>query len=282
MDAARREHCLQALRELDRDRYLACLLAPEDRRDALVALALFNAEIARIRDVVREPMAGEMRFQWWRDVIAGTGSSGPGGHPAAEALVETIERHDLPQETFAAYLEARTFDLYDDPMPDRTSFEGYAGETSSALLQLGVMTLDAEASRLSAEAAGHAGVAQLVAGTLLLMPVHSARGQVYVPGDILAACGLNRDAFLATDEVEAVSSVRSALLALGREHLERARDALDRVPSEAFAAFLPVGLVDQVFARADRRHGDPRREAPATPQWRRQMRLFRTAWFGRI
>lgn len=282
MDTAGRQHCLTALRELDRDRYLACLLAPEEKRHALVSLALFNAEIARIRDIVREPMAGEIRMQWWRDVITGVSPEGAAGHPAAEALVETIATYDLPVATFIAYLEARAFDLYDDPMPDRTTLEGYAGETASALIQLQAMTLDPSAARSVSDAAGHGGVAQTIAGILLLMPRHTARGQLYVPGDILLACGLTRETFLAGDDVGAVRAATAALVALGREHLAKARAAASEIPRSVFPAFLPVALVEQVLARAERGSGDPRREMPVPPQWRRQLRLLCAAATGRF
>jgi phytoene synthase len=79
-------------------------------------------------------------------------------------------------------------------MPDRTSYEGYAGETASALLQMSAFLIDPDASTLSATASGHAGVAQAVAGHLLMLPISQARGQVFIPGDLLAATGLDRDA----------------------------------------------------------------------------------------
>ena len=63
------EFSLSALRDSDRDRYLACLLSPADKRGPLSALYAFHAEIARIRDLVREPLPGEIRLQWWRDVL---------------------------------------------------------------------------------------------------------------------------------------------------------------------------------------------------------------------
>ena len=47
----------------------------------------------------------------------------------------------LPLAAFDNLLEARIFDLYDDPMPTLNDLEGYAGETASALIQLGAMIL---------------------------------------------------------------------------------------------------------------------------------------------
>jgi len=258
------------------------LLSPEKARGPLAALYLFNAEIARLREITREPLAGEMRIEWWREVITGSGENRPAGNPAAEALVETVARHDLPVSAFERYLEARLFDLYDDPMPDRAAFEAYAGETAATIIQLAALILDRGAAPAAANAAGHAGVAQAVAGTLLLMPRHRSRGQVYVPGDILAACGMDRETFLAAPGAGHAAAI-TAMTAYGREHLERARAAAASLPKTIFPAFLPVALVERVLVRADRRAPTPERlETLRPPQWRRQLRLLRAAATGRF
>src|SRR5690606_8354919 len=123
---------------------------------ALFALYAFNVEAASIRDRIKEPMAGEIRLQWWRDALANGGA----GNPVADALVEAMDTYRLPPQAFIDYLDARIFDLYDDPMPSRTDLEGYCGETASALIQLSNLILDAEAAAGAAAMAGHAGCAQ--------------------------------------------------------------------------------------------------------------------------
>lgn len=119
--------CLATLRDTDRDRYLACLLSPEPMRGALAALYAFNAEIARVRDLVREPLPGEIRLQWWRDLLEGQGQGDAGANPLAAALLDTVDRYRLPRTTLINMIDARIFDLYDDPITDRNAFEGYAG-----------------------------------------------------------------------------------------------------------------------------------------------------------
>src|SRR5690606_33806298 len=106
------------------------------------------------------------RLQWWRDVIAADSEEAAAGHPLAEALKSTIATHNLPKQAFDAYIEARIFDLYNDPMPSRTDLEGYCGETASALIQLAAMVLDAEQAPNFAELAGRAGCAQAMTGLL--------------------------------------------------------------------------------------------------------------------
>jgi len=58
-----------ALRRHDRDRYLSALFVPADRRGAAIALYVFNHEIAKTREVVTEPLLGQIRLQWWREAI---------------------------------------------------------------------------------------------------------------------------------------------------------------------------------------------------------------------
>ena len=266
--------CLSTLRDTDRDRYLACLLSPADKRGALAALYAFHAEIARIRDVIHQPLAGEIRLQWWRDLLEGNANGEGSANPVAAALLETIYAYRLPRDVLIAMIEARIFDLYDDPMPDRNALEGYAGETASALIQLAGLILDPMAAMQGAEIAGHAGVAQAIAGALLLLPVHSRRGQVYIPQDILTATGLDRDALLAGTARQNIGAAVEAMAALGLDHLDRARRAGRPAPS-VIAAFLPVSLTESVLKAAVRRKAAVMDEPLQPAQWRRQLSMMR-------
>ncbi|MDL2406646.1 phytoene/squalene synthase family protein [Rhizobium calliandrae] len=273
--------CLATLRDTDRDRYLACLLAPEDKRGGLAALYAFNAELARIRDLVHEPLPGEVRMQYWRDLLAGQAHGSSAANPIAAELLAAIELHRLPRQTLIDMIDARIFDLYDDPMDTRGALEGYAGETASALIQLASLVLSPGDSRRSAEAAGHAGVAQAIAGLLLLMPLHRRRGQIYLPLEILTATGLNRDSFLEGKDTTRISAAIEAFAGLGREHLAKARAAGNISPA-VFPAFLPVVLAEPVLKRAQTLGAKLFERPVLQPQWRRQMRLARAAMTKKI
>ncbi|NTJ42173.1 phytoene/squalene synthase family protein [Agrobacterium larrymoorei] len=268
--------CLSMLRDMDRDRYLACLLAPEDKREALAALYAFNAEIARIRDLVREPLPGEVRMQWWRDLLEGNPHGDSHSHPIAKALLDAIAAHSLPRQTLINMIEARVFDLYDDTFEDRNALEGYAGETASALIQLSSIVLSPDDAKQSADAAGHAGVAQAMAGMLLLMPLNRRRGQVYVPKDMLAATGLDRETFLEGKDRDRINAVIEIFVAHAHDHLEKARNA--QVASSVFPAFVPVSIVGQVLKKA-RKAGADVLEADIQPSLLRRQWLFAKASF---
>ncbi|MDL2398513.1 phytoene/squalene synthase family protein [Rhizobium mayense] len=273
--------CLATLRDTDRDRYLACLLAPEDKRGALAALYAFNAELARIRDLVHEPLPGEVRMQYWRDLLEGQAHGSSAANPIAAELLAAIELHRLPRQTLIDMIDARIFDLYDDPMETRGTLEGYAGETASALIQLASLVLAPEDAPRSADAAGHAGVAQAIAGLLLLMPLHRRRGQLYLPLEILKATGLDRDSFLEGKDTARISAAIEAFAGLGREHLVKAR-AAGNISPRVFPAFLPVVLAEPVLKRAQTLGAKLFDQSFLQPQWRRQMRMARAAMTKKI
>lgn len=273
--------CLATLRGTDFDRYLACLLVPENKRGPLAALYAFSAELARVRDLIREPLPGEVRLQYWRDLVEGQPHGDVQANPLAAGVMHAVVDHRLPRAALAAMTEARIFDLYDDPMPDRATFEGYAGETSSALLQLGALILDPDNATVAAEAAGHAGIAQLVAGCLLLLPLHRSRHQVYLPGDILASVGLDAAAFLDARDKDRIAAALSAFVGYGRDHLKLARDKASRLTPDARQAFLTVALAEPVFRQAEtaglgvlERTVQPSQLSRQWRLWRAKKRLF--------
>ncbi|MFC5445703.1 phytoene/squalene synthase family protein [Rhizobium halophytocola] len=260
------------LRDLDRDRYLACLLSPADRREALAALYAFAAELARVRDVVHEPLPGEIRLQYWRDLLDGKAHGETQANPVATALMAAVETHHLPRAPLLAMIDARLFDLYDDPIESRGMLEGYAGETASALIQLASLVLDPRAAAGHAQAAGHAGIAQAIAGLILLMPIHRRRGQVYLPVELLTSVGLDRESFLRIDKDPRLDAAIEAFAGLGREHLQKAREA-GRPPAGLMPAYLPATLAEPVLIKASRLGGRILSTDIRPGQLRRQIRM---------
>jgi len=118
-------HCEALVRMADKDRFLATLFAPAEKRGPLFALYAFNAEIASVRERAREPMPGEIRLQWWRDVINGESAGEAAANPVAAALTDTIARFSLPKPPLIGLIEAHAFDLYDDPMPTGPAVRTY-------------------------------------------------------------------------------------------------------------------------------------------------------------
>ena len=262
------------VRDRDRDRYIADLFAPEAVRRHLFALHAFNIEVARVRDVVSDPKLGEIRLQWWRDAI--TNGAG-GGHPIATALVETINRFSLPKDAFHRLLDARVFDLYDDPMPSLNDLEGYAGDTSSSLIQLAAMVLAGGGDPGTAEGAGHAGVAYALTGLMRALPIHAARGQLFLPWDMATVRGLNRATIHAGEATPELLSLLTDLRTIARQHLRQAELEIVDLAPPVKAAFLPLALVRPYLERMDRPDYRPFAGDVELSPWRRQWIIWRAA-----
>jgi 15-cis-phytoene synthase len=268
-------YCDQLVRGADRDRFLASLFAPADRRSALFALYAFNVEVARVREFVHEAVAGEVRLQWWRDALEGQGHGEVRANPVADALLDTIARFKLPIAPMIRLIEARTFDLYDDPMPVLPDLDVYARDTSSALIELAAAILCGHELDLG-ETAIHAGVAYAIAGLLRAFPVHAARGQLYLPRDLLQRHGVSNEDIFAGKATEELRAALAEMRQHARQHLAELDEWRSLVPPEASPAFLPVALVPALLARMERPHYDPFTLVDL-PQWRRQWTLWRAA-----
>lgn len=265
--------CESQLRDRDRDRWLASLFAPDHARRHVQALAAFSLEVARVREVVHEPMPGEIRLQWWADALAGVAHGEVSGHPVAAALFDTIERFGLPRPPLVALVEARRFDLYDDAPPTLTDVEGYAGETVSALLQAQAMVLCGGADPRAADASGHAGVAQAITGLLRAMPIWARRGQCFWPEDVLRRHGANADMIRSRMVEPPVLGALAEMAEHARHHLDRATTALEAVDPRARPAYVGLALVEPQL-RAVEAARDPFADVTDIAGWRKPLALW--------
>ena len=268
-------HCGALLRAADKERFLTTLFAPAEHRDALIALYAFNVEIARVREVVREPVAGEIRLQWWRDVFDGAGRGEVAAHPVAAALLASMARYRLPPERFKTLIEARRFDLYDEPMATLADLEAYADGASASLIALAAQILAGGSEPDIGALSLHAGLAHALAGLLAAFPIHAARGQLFIPLEILARHGADR----LDVSGPATPQLRAALAELrlcARHHLGAARQLLATAAPTLVPALLPVALAGPTLARMERRGYDPFVPVAIAP-WRRQWLNWRAA-----
>ena len=268
-------HCDALLRAQDHDRWLSCLFLPLPARSHIHALYTFSLEIARIRETIREPLNGEIRLQYWRDVLEGASRGDVVGSPVALALLDTIKIFQLPVIALLNLLDARTFDLYDDPMPNATDLEGYCGETCSALFQLSALVLGGDSRKIS-DVSGHAGVAYALSGLMLALPLHLRRGQCYLPLDMMKQKGLSHDELLNSPDIARVRLVLADLCALAQYHLYKAQVLQNHLSAELQGVFLPLSLVS-LRLKAVKAAEQPSRHIADVSQWRKQWALWRAA-----
>jgi phytoene synthase len=269
------EHCAALVRAADRDRYLATLFAPARHRDALLSLYAFNVEIARVRDLAREPMPGEIRLQWWREALVGERAGEAAAHPVAAALRETLARYGMASDRLIALIDARAFDLYDEPMATLTDLEIHGIKTQSAVLAMAAEILGAAgtpAELLTLDA----GIAYTIAGILHGLPRHAARRQLYLPLDLLTRHRVDPNQIFAGQANDALRAALAELRILTRRHLAMAQAKLNSAPPEILPALLPAALIGPALRRMERTDYQPFQFEPASP-WRRQWQLWRAA-----
>lgn len=269
------EHCAALVREADRDRFLATLFAPAEHRDALFALYAFNVEIARVRDLAREPMPGEIRLQWWREMLSGERDGEAAAHPVAAALRETLKRYGFVATPLLELIDERTFDLYNEPMATVGALELYAIRTQSPLFAMaaGILSDGATSPELFTL---DTGVAYTIAGILRGFGLHAARGQLYVPMEVLERHQVSREEIFAAQSSPPLLSALTEMRDIARQHLAAAQAKLQTAPPEILPAFLPVALVGPQLRRMERAgyaSFEPQQIAP----WRRQWLLWRAA-----
>lgn len=274
-------HCEALVREGDPDRYFATLFAPADKRPHLHALYAFSLDVGRIREAVTQPLAGEIRLQWWRDALAGEARGDVAANPVAAALDATIARFDLPREALVALVDARTHDLYDDPILTLNDLEGYCGETSSAIFRLACLVLADGRDPGAADAAGHGGVAWAMTGLMRAFPWTARRGQLFLPPlDILAECGLTREEVVSGRGGEALGAAMKRMRARAREHLVDARAALAGADRRLGPAFLPLSLAPLYLDAMERPGYAPYESVVEVALWRRLWTLWRASRSG--
>jgi phytoene synthase len=266
--------CEAALRDKDRDAWLATLFAPTDRRRRLHALHAFALEIAEIPGKVTQPLLGEMRLRWWQDALAASNEDGGRAHPVLDALLDTLDACSLPRREVAAFLEAHVADLYDDPMPTTTALLDYCERTAAQPLRWSARALGAAGD---AEGLTEAGTALGLLGVLRRLPKGGAH---FLPDDLLARHGARREDAAAGAETPQLRAAIAALIDRASQSFEQAKKAARGANEATRIALLPAATVPLYLQAMRARDFHPFGASRDPAPWRRQWRLWRAARAG--
>jgi phytoene synthase len=248
--------CADLVRSQDFARYAATLFVPADQRRALLALYAFNAEITRVRDQVSQPLPGEVRLQWWTDMLEGEGHGGVEGHPVASELLLAIRQWSLSTEPLSRLIDEHQFDLYNDPMPTLAALEGYVTETSSELFALAARIAGSRSGEVE-HLARHAGLAQGFSFVVASLARDASRRQLFVPLQLLQKHGSGMEEVFAGKQTPSLRAALHQLISEARQHLDTAFALLADVPAGVRLVFLPLEEVRRDLARMSRADTDP-------------------------
>jgi 15-cis-phytoene synthase len=269
------DYCAAMVRKADRDRYLAALFAPFVHRNALFALYAFNVEIARIRDLAREPMPGEIRLQWWRDVLSGERDNEAAAHPIAAALQETIKRYAIVPDRLIAIVDAYSFDLYDEPMATLEDLETYATRTQGETFSLASEILGAKDESIKI-LTRHVGIAYVLTQILSNLARHARRGQLFLPLDLLERHAVDTHDIFAGQVSATLRAALAELRGHVRHQLSAAEAQFEFAPMTILPALLPVALIGPQL-RSQERHADEPFNGMPLSMIKRQWLLWRAA-----
>ena len=155
-------------------------LAPAPARPGIWAIAAFDWEVARIPDLVSEPMLGAIRRQWWRDAWAEIGMGQPRRHPVVEALADVHRTVCFPLDAVEAYLDARDAE---QEGPPETLDEMAA---RAAALGGGIARLEAAALGKPVPDAVRFGTAWALLGEVRALPLRLQHGRHGLPAGRVA------------------------------------------------------------------------------------------------
>ncbi len=235
MDADERStYLVDEARRCDPDRYLCALFSPPGRRDAVLGLILFNHELARIPEVVSQPMAGMIRYQWWRDALDEISAGKPARqHPVVSELAVGIARGWIDAAALQQMIDAREPALAEAAGGDAAEIERFVAATSGSLQDAiytalgGMEPAMAAAARQIGTAFGLIGIVRAVAHEVLARPPESTAPS-------------------------AVTGLIEALVARSGELLRTGRKQAGRPAREHMPAFLPASLTRAYLARLER------------------------------
>jgi phytoene synthase len=262
-------HCAEVVRTGDFARYASALFVPAPERRALLALYAFNVEICRVHALVSQPLPGEIRLQWWRDMLAGKDHGGVEGNPIAAELLLAIRSYRLPVERLSRLIEEHQFDLYNDPMPTMAALEGYINDTSSALFSLAAAVMGPPSGEVE-HLARHAGLAQGIVQVMASLPLDASQRRLFVPQQMLTKYDCDPEDLFAGRQTPKLREALDGMLGEARTHLDTAYTLLTSVAPEVRPAFLPLAQVRGELALLMRADNNPFAVRPPS--------RFKTLW----
>jgi len=249
-------HCAAEVREHDPDRYLATLFAPPEAREALFALYAFDHEIARVRHVVREPMAGLVRFQWWREALDGIEANKPLAHPVVAAMQAHWARFAPLRPRLDAAIDGRELELSADPPVDLVALERRLAAGCGEIALAAVELLGGSDERSHA-AARYLGLARGLTRLVQALPGDLGQERMRLPSALLHRHEVDPKGLAQARDGRALAPAVAALAARARTHLHDARRYRREVPRRALAALLHASLLDRYLRRLGRAGHDP-------------------------
>ena len=239
---------INSVKKADPDRCRAAMFAPTDAREALLTLYAFHYELAKVPELVSEPMLGAIRYQWWRDAVDEIYTGKPvRRHEVTTPLSEVLKRYDVPRFYVDQLIDGRERDIDPRSFESLQTAQNYAAATSGTLARLSALITAPQHTDQAAKIGMAWGLTGLV------------RGWGYYQDTVLKEIS------------------REALIETAQQSYDTAKGEVppDLMPAIAYAALIPGFL---------RRHAAKKTSAPPKSygQLSKQTKLLGAVLRGRV
>ena len=175
--------------------YLATLLLPKSKRPYVHALYGF----ARYADEIVDDLASTLTvdekakaLSTWGEKILNDLKGGTSDDAVGRALIDTVNRFDIPHAHFKAFLDSMTMDL---TVTEYQTYEDLLEYVygSAAVIGLEMVPVLGVLEEGAYECAKKLGIAFQLANFIRDVDEDLDRGRIYLPLDELAQCGVSRE-----------------------------------------------------------------------------------------
>ena len=243
----------EQVRLYDHDRFMTVIFAPAAVREHLFALYAFNIELAKVREIVSEPLIGQMRLQWWRDTLDKIYAGETIKHEVARPLGAAIAACGIARVAFDPLIDAREFDLDGVPPASLAALLDYAEGTGALLLSI-ALQITGSLGPIATEIARLAGTGWALTGLLRAVPFHARQHRLYLPADELESAGVRISRLFALKPEPGLSDVVRSIGELAQVNFAAARKLVRRLPKGGRSPALLVEL-GQIYLRDLRQAG---------------------------
>jgi phytoene synthase len=275
--------------------YLATQLLPTGKRPYVHALYGFARYADEIVDDLSSTLSNQEKSDWlktWGDKFLDDLKIGESQDPICRAVVDTVNRWQIPHEYFESFLHSMRMDL------TVTQYETYEDlyeyvYGSAAVIGLQMVPILEPTDQQAYERAKELGVAFQLANFVRDVGEDLARGRIYLPLAELRKFGVTRSTLEAGIATDAIKSALKFQIKRVKELEEKSRAGIlllhpSSQPCIAAAQILYCGIVDaveeidyEVFAkRATVSLG--RRLRVALPAWVKAVKARRTFGAGSV
>ncbi len=245
------------LKRVDPDRYRAAMFADRQNRADLLVIYAFHAELAKVPEIVSEPMIGAIRYQWWRDALGEIFGKKPiRKHEVVLPLAEVIKRKALSRYHLDQLIAGRERDLDPTPFEKLEDAREYCRATSGLLMRIAVNCCDQNINDHDSDII--AGLGEIWGLTGLL------RSWRHYAGSMLS--GIRRE----------------DLLNLTKNQYSELSRSLGQANPEMIPAMAYLSLVPKFINQMSEPGFDPTKDAINYSVLSKQLRLMRTILTGHL